>query len=55
MVRIRSRIPRQRLVQRHAGPARIGEQHLHAVIDQRLDEDVGPAHELAVCVAGVRR
>ena len=28
---------RQRLVQRHAGPARIGEDHVHAVVDQPPD------------------
>ena len=30
----------QRLVQRHAGPAGIGEDGIDAVIDQTLDEDV---------------
>jgi hypothetical protein len=36
------------LVQRHARPARIGEQHLDAMIDQRLDEDIGPVHHLGL-------
>ena len=39
---------RQRLVQRHAGPARIGEDHVDAVVDQRLHEDVGAAGEVVL-------
>ena len=46
MVRRRSLIFGQRLVQRHAGSARIGEDHLHPVVDERLDEDVGAALHL---------
>ena len=37
--------PRQRLVQRHAGPARIGEDRIDAVVHQRLDQDIRPAGE----------
>ena len=36
----------ERLVQRHAGSAGIGEDHVHAVIDQRLHENIGPADHL---------
>ena len=36
----------ERLVQRHAGAARVGEDRVDAVVHQRLDEDVGPAGEL---------
>ena len=34
---------RQRLVQRDARPARIGENRVHPVVHQRLDDDVRPA------------
>src|SRR5262249_23624856 len=34
---------RQGLVNRHAGAARIGENHFHAMIDQALNQDIGPA------------
>jgi phosphoglycolate phosphatase-like HAD superfamily hydrolase len=35
----------ERLVERHARPARIGEDHVDPVADQRLDDHVGPGHE----------
>jgi hypothetical protein len=38
----------QRLVQRHARAAGIGKQHIDAVIDERLDKNIRPAHELRV-------
>ena len=38
----------QRLVQRHAGPARIGENRVHAVVDQALHDDIGPAGGLRI-------
>ena len=34
----------QRLVKRHARPARIGKDGVHAVFNQRLDENIGTAH-----------
>ena len=36
----------QGLVQRHARPARVGEDRVHPVVDQRLHDDVGPAGQL---------
>ena len=33
---------RERLVQRHARPARVGEDHVHALADQRFDDHIGP-------------
>ena len=44
---MRSLNVRQRLVQRHAGAAGIGEDHLDAVVDQRLDENIGAALHLS--------
>ena len=45
--------PGQGLVQRHARPARIGKNRIHAVVDQRLHDDIGPAHQfLASRAAG---
>ena len=41
---------RQRLVQRHAAAAGIGEDRLNAVPHQRLDQDVGPRDQL--CLGG---
>ena len=38
--------PRQGLVQRNAGPARIGENRVHAVVHQGLHDDIGPAGDL---------
>ena len=38
----------ERLVQRHAGPARDRRRSFDAVVHQRLDEDVGPAGELVL-------
>ena len=35
----------ERLVQRHAGTARVGEDHVHTVADQRLNNHVGTADE----------
>ena len=40
--------PRERLVQRHARPARVGENRVDAVVDQRLNQDIGPAGELGL-------
>ena len=41
MVRSRSTDVRQRLVNRHAGAARIGEDDVDAVIEQALNQDRG--------------
>lgn len=38
-------VPRERLVERHARPARVGEDHVAAVADERLDHHVGPGDE----------
>ena len=38
--------PREGLVQRHARPARVGENRVDAVVDQGLNQDIGPAGEL---------
>ena len=48
IVRIWSRYAGQRLVHRHARPARVGEDDLDAVPDQRLDQDVGPGRSVYV-------
>ena len=45
-MRSRSLYLRQRLVQRHAGTAGIGEDHLDPVVDQRFDENIGAALHL---------
>ncbi len=36
----------QRLVDRHTGAARVGEHHFHLMVHQRLDEDIGPEHQI---------
>ena len=41
--------PRQGLVQRDAGPAWKGKNHLHPVIHQRLDHNIRPAGRLGRC------
>ena len=38
----------ERLVDRHAGAARIGEDHIDAVVDQGLDQDIGPAGQFVL-------
>ena len=48
MVRSLSAEAGERLVQRHAAAARVGEDHFDAVVDQRLHEDIGPAHEFVL-------
>ena len=39
---------RERLVQRHAATAGVGENRVDAVVHQRLDQDVGPAGEFVL-------
>jgi hypothetical protein len=43
--------PGQSLVQRHARAARIGEDHVDPVADERLDDHVGPGGK---CFGGFR-
>ena len=38
--------PGEGLVQRHAGPARIGENHIHAMVHQRLNDDISASDHL---------
>ena len=38
----------ERLVERHARAAGVGEDRVDAVVDQRLDEDIGPAREFGL-------
>ena len=47
--------PRQGLVQRHARPAGIGENRVHAVVHQALHDDIGPAGDLGFVVRIRRR
>ena len=42
------RVAGQRLVDRHAGSARIGEHHFHVVIHQRLDKNIGTVHHFVL-------
>ena len=44
MVRSLELEARQGLVDRHAGPAGVGEDDLDPVVDQALHQDVGPRH-----------
>ena len=38
-------VPRERLVERHARPAGIGEDHVYALADERLDDHIGPRNK----------
>lgn len=35
-------------MERHTGAARVGEDRVDAVVDERLDQDIGPAGQLAL-------